>query len=167
MNERKPMTEQEEKTVTILLAKLGPWLWQLEDDVKDVRSFLESRQKWANWSSLKEDDREKSLSFQIYKIFLEIESGFGFLRDCLMHKQDLPKTASVEDFLAYQRNQWKKFDFPLTELKRFEFFLPHVTVPVQQFENLMPLIKETYDPTSYENQADSIASNFTIEFVVE
>ncbi|MBI5002761.1 DNRLRE domain-containing protein [Candidatus Woesearchaeota archaeon] len=33
--------------------------------------------------------------------------------------------------------------------------------------SLMPLIKESYDPTSYENQADSIASNFTIEFVVE
>jgi hypothetical protein len=32
---------------------------------------------------------------------------------------------------------------------------------------LMPLIKEGYDPTTYENQADSIASNFTIDFVVQ
>ena len=82
-----------------------------------------------------------------------------------------PETVTYNVLDAYEEPFGERLDdigvFVEEGTERFSMDVTKAFTTETYGVSLMPLIKETYDPTSYENQADSIASNFTIDFVVE
>lgn len=144
MEKNRSMTAEDEKTIKKLISDLGSLVIKTQDDFRWIEKFIEDWCTKVEYSHA--DQKEKLLSYQLYVIFLKIESAYGLLRwHIVKRREDLVKIKSAEELMAYEWSQWINFDFPIEKVSMFDPFLVRLMAPLQELEDLIPLIKERFD----------------------